>query len=151
MCDHLTLVIYLYGPTFPCLAIVAFQSAAVGTACAGQLYFSATFAIAVILTLLRFGPRQQVQDDDDEEEQDYQAEFDMPNEHSQQRSSYQSAGIKIETAKPDNLSTEHLDPEAQPLNASVRRTDASTAAASIASGGAARRRRSNAATLGGIL
>jgi uncharacterized membrane protein YhiD involved in acid resistance len=32
-------------------------SAAVGIACGGQLYFVASFSIAIILVLLRFGPR----------------------------------------------------------------------------------------------
>lgn len=121
-----------------------------GTACAGQLYFSATFAIAVILTLLRFGPRQQFQDDDDEDE-DYQKEFDMQQHSQRPTTSYQSASVKIDASHADNLSNDHLDPEAQPLNAPAKRTDASAAAASIASGGAARKRRPNAASLGGIL
>lgn len=34
-----------------------YQSSAVGVACAGRLYFSASFSVAVLLTLLRFGPR----------------------------------------------------------------------------------------------
>lgn len=32
-------------------------SAAVGIACAGELYFSASFSVALVLILLRFGPR----------------------------------------------------------------------------------------------
>ena len=32
-------------------------SAAVGIACGGEMYFSATFSIAIMLLLLRFGPR----------------------------------------------------------------------------------------------
>lgn len=32
-------------------------SAAVGIACSGELYFAATFSVAVMLLLLRFGPR----------------------------------------------------------------------------------------------
>jgi uncharacterized membrane protein YhiD involved in acid resistance len=32
-------------------------SAAVGIACSGELYFAATFSVAIILVLLRFGPR----------------------------------------------------------------------------------------------
>ena len=35
-------------------------------ACAGELYFSATFSVALILTLLRFGPRQPLHDDMDD-------------------------------------------------------------------------------------
>ena len=45
-------------------------SAAVGCACGGALYFVASFATAIMLLLLRFGPRQHDNDDDDEEEQD---------------------------------------------------------------------------------
>lgn len=41
-------------------------AAAVGVACAGELYFCATFSVALILTLLRFGPRQPHTDDDEE-------------------------------------------------------------------------------------
>ena len=123
------------------------QSAAVGTACAGQLYFCASFSIAVILTLLRFGPRQHIPDDD-EDEPDYQQEFDNMH-HEQQHSqrpplSYQA----VDANHPDNLTAE-IDPEAQPLNTPQR---ASMTAASIASGEAkARKRRPNTASLGGIL
>ena len=39
-------------------------SAAVGIACSGGLYFAASFAIAVMMILLRFGPRIIVDDDD---------------------------------------------------------------------------------------
>lgn len=124
-----------------------------GTACAGQLYFSATFAVAVILTLLRFGPRQQIQDDDGEdgEDEDYQTEFDMQQHSQRPPTSYQSASVRIDANHPDNLSNEHMDPEAQPLNSAAKRTDAPTVAASITSRGAARKRRPNAASLGGIL
>lgn len=37
-------------------------SAAVGIACSGELYFAATFSVAIVLILLRFGPR--LSDDD---------------------------------------------------------------------------------------
>jgi uncharacterized membrane protein YhiD involved in acid resistance len=33
------------------------KSSAIGVACAGRLYFPATFSVAILLTLLRFGPR----------------------------------------------------------------------------------------------
>lgn len=43
-------------------------SAAVGIACSGELYFAATFSVAVVLVLLRFGPRtmdaDETEDDD---------------------------------------------------------------------------------------
>jgi uncharacterized membrane protein YhiD involved in acid resistance len=48
-------------------------SAAVGVACGGTLYFAATFGSAVMLVLLRFGPRiadSNDEDVDDEEEED---------------------------------------------------------------------------------
>jgi len=120
------------------------KSAAVGVACAGQLYFSATFAIALILALLRFGPRQPPSDDDDEDDH----EFDLP-EHSvgQNNTPYQAAGITIAAGTPDNLSSDALDSETQPLKG---RQDAKSVA-SINSAGPARKRRSNAASLGGIL
>mmetsp|Transcript_10494 Transcript_10494/g.14817 ORF Transcript_10494/g.14817 Transcript_10494/m.14817 type:complete len:333 (-) Transcript_10494:460-1458(-) len=44
-------------------------SAAVGIACGGELYFAASFAIAVVLLLLRFGPRV-VECDGEEEHED---------------------------------------------------------------------------------
>lgn len=45
-------------------------SAAVGVASGGELYFAASYGTAVLLTLLRFGPRLTENDDDD----DYQVE-----------------------------------------------------------------------------
>ena len=50
-------------------------SAAVGIACGGDLYFAAAFCTAVMMLLLRFGPRsfdQDDQDDAEEEEHDYE-------------------------------------------------------------------------------
>lgn len=41
-------------------------SAAIGVACAGELYFAATFSIAVMLVLLRFGPRSRETEEDEE-------------------------------------------------------------------------------------
>ena len=70
------------------------QSAAVGVACAGELYFSASFSVAVILLLLRFGPRQYSSDEEEDEEE-------KDNDHAYQKSA-------------ENL--EHgIDPELQPL------------------------------------
>lgn len=43
-------------------------SAAVGIACAGGLYFVSSFGTAIMLLMLRFGPR--FNDDDDEDEDD---------------------------------------------------------------------------------
>lgn len=45
-------------------------SAAVGVACGGTLYFAASFGTAVMLVLLRFGPRFSELDDDEETEDD---------------------------------------------------------------------------------
>ena len=42
-------------------------SAAVGVACGGELYFAASFAIAIMLALLRFGPRASFTDDHEED------------------------------------------------------------------------------------
>ncbi len=61
-------------------------SAAVGIACAGELYFPASFAIAVMMILLRFGPRIIVGDDEgfsSERDYDYDVEsqeFSIPQE-----------------------------------------------------------------------
>lgn len=38
-------------------------SSAVGVACGGELYFAATFGVALLLTLLRFGPRAHVEEE----------------------------------------------------------------------------------------
>lgn len=46
-------------------AAAIWLSAAVGVACGGELYFAASFAIALLLTLLRFGPRMPSSDDDE--------------------------------------------------------------------------------------
>ena len=72
------------------------QSSAVGVACAGQLYFCASFTLALLLTLLRFGPRQRDMDD-----------------------SGSMGGTEISTGGAI-LSSEGMDPELQPL----RRSDA---------------------------
>jgi uncharacterized membrane protein YhiD involved in acid resistance len=49
-------------------------SAAVGVACGGALYFAATFGSAVMLVLLRFGPRIADSNDDDVEEENEEDE-----------------------------------------------------------------------------
>jgi len=46
-------------------AAAIWLSAAVGVACGGEMYFAASFAIALLLTLLRFGPRMPSNDDDE--------------------------------------------------------------------------------------
>ncbi|GKY94307.1 hypothetical protein MPSEU_000396500 [Mayamaea pseudoterrestris] len=58
-------------------------SAAVGMACAGQLYFAACFSVAIMMVLLRFGPRQSDpsdgeidEEEDNDENDDY--EFERP-------------------------------------------------------------------------
>jgi len=53
-------------------------SAAVGIAAGGERYFVATFSVAIILLMLRFGPRSESQDDeedDSEEEIDFVTEL----------------------------------------------------------------------------
>lgn len=45
-------------------------SAAVGVACGGALYFAAVFGTAVMLVLLRFGPRMQDNHEDGESEEE---------------------------------------------------------------------------------
>ena len=43
-------------------------SAAVGIACGGELYYPATFCVAIVLVLLRFGPRHVANDETEESE-----------------------------------------------------------------------------------
>lgn len=38
-----------------------------GVACAGELYFAASFTVSALLILLRFGPRQNGIDEDEDE------------------------------------------------------------------------------------
>jgi uncharacterized membrane protein YhiD involved in acid resistance len=44
-------------------------SAAVGIACGGDLYFPASFGVALMMLVLRFGPRGSDEDDEEEEEE----------------------------------------------------------------------------------
>jgi putative Mg2+ transporter-C (MgtC) family protein len=46
-------------------------SAAVGIACGGELYFAASFGVAIMMLLLRFGPRSAEHNDDEEEEEEH--------------------------------------------------------------------------------
>mmetsp|Transcript_18929 Transcript_18929/g.52605 ORF Transcript_18929/g.52605 Transcript_18929/m.52605 type:complete len:295 (-) Transcript_18929:650-1534(-) len=62
-------------------------SAAVGIACGGELYMAASFGTALMLILLRFGPRQRDDDDGDipvdsfrEEEMENGSSFQRPNQ-----------------------------------------------------------------------
>ena len=45
-------------------------SAAVGIACGGELYFAASFGTAIMMLLLRFGPRSHDEDKSDEDEEE---------------------------------------------------------------------------------
>eukprot|EP00586_Coscinodiscus_wailesii_P023464 CAMPEP_0172519726 /NCGR_PEP_ID=MMETSP1066-20121228/291585_1 /TAXON_ID=671091 /ORGANISM="Coscinodiscus wailesii, Strain CCMP2513" /LENGTH=305 /DNA_ID=CAMNT_0013302361 /DNA_START=124 /DNA_END=1042 /DNA_ORIENTATION=+ len=45
-------------------------SAAIGVACGGGLYFSASFTVALLLVILRFVPRTQYSEDDDDDDDD---------------------------------------------------------------------------------
>ena len=80
-------------------------SAAVGIACAGGLYFAASFAIATMMILLRFGPRIIVgdenndfsSDDDDDEDYDlYQTEISIPQHVVTTAEEYKYNSIDIE-------------------------------------------------------
>jgi len=113
------------------------QSAAVGTACAGQLYFPATFSVGLILSLLRFGPRQTVVEDDDDDDED--EDGDDSGYESTRRTSHKP--VSLDAGAPDNLSDQALDPELQPLKHPDAKLSTSTRA----------RKRPNAASLGGIL
>lgn len=115
-------------------------SAAVGVACAGQLYFAATFTVALILTLLRFGPRQRFphrnEDDDNNHEDDcgggdieYKNDCDAPmssdNHLTQSMESGMSTSLRtsvryssIEYVDDDN--TANLPPVREDINTSVR-------------------------------
>ena len=77
------------------------QSSAVGVACAGELYFSASFSVALLLSLLRFGPRQHEVDEHD-------------GTTDENNLGYSAAGLSTGGAP---LSTEEqvVDPELQPL------------------------------------
>jgi putative Mg2+ transporter-C (MgtC) family protein len=50
-------------------------SAAVGIACGGDLYFPASFGVALVLLLLRFGPRGSDENDEEEEEEGIPQDF----------------------------------------------------------------------------
>lgn len=52
-------------------------SAAVGIACAGGLYFVASLSTAIMLVLLRFGPRTNYSTDDEDEEVGVENEIQM--------------------------------------------------------------------------
>ena len=120
------------------LFLSVLQSAAVGTACAGQLYFAATFSVGLILSLLRFGPRQTVIEDDDDDD-DEEEDGDESGYESTRRTSHKP--VSLDAGAPDNLSDQALDPELQPL----KRPDAKLSTSTRA------RKRPNAASLGGIL
>jgi putative Mg2+ transporter-C (MgtC) family protein len=51
-------------------------SAAVGIACGGELYFAASFGVAIMMLLLRFGPRGS-NEEDEEEDDDIEMEADV--------------------------------------------------------------------------
>jgi len=86
-------------------------------ACAGSLYFAAAFTVALILTLLRFGPRQQ---DLDNEEEDFENSMPQLNKF---RYRGESTGTTISAGAPkphhsatlsDGIHTE-LNNERRPL------------------------------------
>lgn len=82
-------------------------SAAVGIACGGELYFAASFGTAIMLLLLRFGPRNSDLADDEEEEDE--------NDIDAQYQSIRSTGSTLEET------TNLLSPLAKQRNMSVRR------------------------------
>ena len=53
-------------------------SAAVGVACGGELYLVSMFSTAIMLVLLRFGPRQRDFEDHDEESEEDEQQFNRP-------------------------------------------------------------------------
>lgn len=116
-------------------AAAIWLSAAVGVACGGELYFAASFAISIMLTLLRFGPRMPSSDDDDESSVgDLVAEW-----MGAQR--YSSTAIAKSTEELEEV----VDPEKQPMINNDSPKKASTSSLRKV------KKRSSAAHLGGVV
>jgi uncharacterized membrane protein YhiD involved in acid resistance len=73
-------------------------SAAVGIACGGDLYFPASFGVALILLVLRFGPRGSDEDDEEEEEGGLPQDFSAQN-----HASYASVGKVVDASESTSL------------------------------------------------
>jgi uncharacterized membrane protein YhiD involved in acid resistance len=103
-------------------AAAIWLSAAVGVACGGELYFAASFAIALLLTLLRFGPRMPSSDDDDS------SLGDMMNVHG-----YPSVGLynSTENVEPDPEKQAMINKNSTRQNSSIRKLKKRTSAAHL--------------------
>jgi uncharacterized membrane protein YhiD involved in acid resistance len=103
-------------------AAAIWLSAAVGVACGGELYFAASFAIALLLTLLRFGPRMPSSDDDDS------SLGDMMNVHG-----YPSVGLynSTENVEPDPEKQVMINKNSTRQNSSIRKLKKRTSAAHL--------------------
>jgi putative Mg2+ transporter-C (MgtC) family protein len=70
-------------------------SAAVGIACGGELYFAASFCVAIMMLLLRFGPRSAEHDDDEDDEESQ----DIPTSGSQRKDFSRTVVFQVENKK----------------------------------------------------
>eukprot|EP00551_Chaetoceros_affinis_P002776 CAMPEP_0203661796 /NCGR_PEP_ID=MMETSP0088-20131115/59802_1 /ASSEMBLY_ACC=CAM_ASM_001087 /TAXON_ID=426623 /ORGANISM="Chaetoceros affinis, Strain CCMP159" /LENGTH=182 /DNA_ID=CAMNT_0050524489 /DNA_START=646 /DNA_END=1194 /DNA_ORIENTATION=- len=91
-------------------------SAAVGIACAGELYFAASFAIAVMMILLRFGPRIMLGD----EARDFSSERDTHYRYGYDEESQQSS-LQTEVWSKDAKGYSSIDPADSPTKSSKSR------------------------------
>ena len=90
-------------------------SAAVGIACSGELYFAATFSVAIMLVLLRFGPRMFSGEDfesDDCDDSDADADDDDDEE----------ASYKYQAVLATASESQHLNLPNSPLSPSIKST-----------------------------
>jgi putative Mg2+ transporter-C (MgtC) family protein len=93
-------------------------AAAVGIACAGAMYFVASFTTCIILVLLRFGPRTHVLDsDDDDDDDDDENEDNFSDVVESGGTQFVSPAMK--QASSYNIFT--TDPELQPILSSLKR------------------------------
>jgi putative Mg2+ transporter-C (MgtC) family protein len=89
-------------------------AAAVGIACAGAMYFVASFTTSMILVLLRFGPHPQVLDGDDDDDEIEDEESDVVESGGTQ---FANPGMK----QASSYSFLTTDPELQPILSSFKR------------------------------
>jgi putative Mg2+ transporter-C (MgtC) family protein len=90
-------------------------AAAVGIACAGAMYFVASFTTSIILVLLRFGPRPKTLDDDDDDEENEDEDSDVVESGDTQ---FVNPAMK----QPSSYSFFTTDPELQPIMSSLKRS-----------------------------
>lgn len=89
-------------------------AAAVGIACAGSMYFVASFTTSIILVLLRFGPRTKCMDGDDDDEEKEDEDSDVVESGDSQ---FVHPAIK----EASSYSFFTADPELQPIMSSSKR------------------------------